>query len=85
MRLGSWNPDHSLIRIHPVLDSPRVPEHVVGFVVFHEMLHAMLGKEIHGQRELSHGPEFRRQERAHPDHSRAEAWIQRHLKSLLSF
>ena len=85
IRLGSWNEDHRLIRVHPVLDADEVPPHVINFVVFHEMLHAELGVEHTGERRRVHTREFRRREARHPDHARTEAWIGEHLDSLLSW
>ena len=85
IRLGSWNPETQLIRIHPALDRPEVPDYVVGFVVFHELLHAVMGSKIRQGRKVYHSKEFRHLEQAHPDHDRAELWIQRHLEGLLSF
>jgi hypothetical protein len=61
-----------------------VPEFYVAAVVFHEMLHqAVPAREAHGRR-IVHGPEFRRRERAYPDHERAKAWEEQHLTLLLS-
>jgi hypothetical protein len=85
IRLGSWSEQHRLIRIHPALDSSEVPDFVLGFVVFHEMLHAMLGFEERGARRSVHGAKFRELEVSHPDHDRAEEWIERMSDSLLSF
>ena len=85
IRLGSWTEKHRLIRIHPVLDSSEVPDYVIRFVVFHEVLHAMHGSEQIGSRQAFHGPEFRKLEKEHPDHDRAEDWIQNMSDDLLSF
>jgi hypothetical protein len=85
IRLGSWSEQHRLIRIHPALDSDKVPPFVLAFVVFHEMLHAMLGFEQRGSRRSVHGAKFRELEVSHPDHDRAEEWIEKMSDSLLSF
>jgi len=86
IRLGSWSSEHKLIRVHPALDSAAVPDWVIGFVVFHEMLHAELGVEDdpEGRRRV-HTAEFRAREQAHPDHSRAESWIREHIDHLLTW
>ena len=39
IKTGVYVQDARLIRIHPALDRPQVPEHYVAGVVFHEMLH----------------------------------------------
>lgn len=76
IRFGSYNHEHRLIRIHPLLDQEFVPQYIVRYIVFHEMLHAMLGVEEspNGRRRL-HPPRFRKMEQAYPDYERAAAWI----------
>lgn len=75
IRLGSYSADDHLIRVHPHLDQPYVPEYFVRYIVFHEMLHAHLGIEIGpGGRRRIHTREFNARERAYPDFARAVAW-----------
>lgn len=77
IRYGSYVQEDNLIRIHPLLDQEFVPECVVRYVVFHEMLHALLGVEEgpDGRRRV-HPPEFKRREAAYPDFARASAWCE---------
>ena len=75
-RLGSYAEDRNLIRIHPVLDNPEIPEYVVRNVVYHEMLHAALGiKTGEGGRRSIHHAEFRRREKEYVHYRAAEVWI----------
>jgi hypothetical protein len=84
VKTGVYVQDARIIRIHPTLDRPQVPDFYVAAVVFHEMLHqAVPAREVNGRR-IVHGPEFRRRERAYPDHARARAWEDRNLSLLLS-
>jgi hypothetical protein len=84
VKTGVYVQDARLIRIHPTLDRPEVPAFYVAAVVFHEMLHqAVPAREVSGRR-IVHGPEFRRRERAYPDHASAKAWEERNLALLLS-
>jgi hypothetical protein len=84
VKTGVYVQDARIIRIHPTLDRPAVPEFYVAAVVFHEMLHqAVPAREVNGRR-IVHGAEFRRRERAYPDHARARAWEERNLSLLLS-
>jgi hypothetical protein len=84
VKTGVYVHDARIIRIHPTLDRPQVPEFYVAAVVFHEMLHqAVPAREANGRR-VVHGAEFRRRERAYPDHARARAWEDRNLALLLS-
>ncbi|MEM7480740.1 MAG: hypothetical protein AAF481_06175 [Acidobacteriota bacterium] len=80
LRLGSYDADSHLIRIHPALDSRRVPRFVLATVIHHEMLHAVYPPISRpGRRRIIHGAEFRRRERAYPDFERTEAWLAKHL------
>ncbi|MEM9293190.1 MAG: hypothetical protein AAGD01_16025 [Acidobacteriota bacterium] len=83
LRLGSYNSDQELVRIHPVLDRPGVPRYVVASVVHHELLHAAMPVTLAGGRRRLHPPEFRRRERLFADHQRATDWLDRHLDDLL--
>jgi hypothetical protein len=84
VKTGVYVQDARIIRIHPTLDRPEVPEFYVAAVVFHEMLHqAVPAREANGRRVI-HGSDFRRRERAYPDYARAKAWEERNLKLLLS-
>jgi len=82
IRLGSYCTDKSLIRIHPVLDSPTVPAYVIEDVLYHEMLHHELGMVQSKGRVLSHHPLFKAKEKAFPHSARARDWIQKNLSWL---
>jgi hypothetical protein len=84
VKTGVYVQDARLIRIHPTLDRPEVPEFYVAAVVFHEMLHQAVPARELGARRIVHGPEFRRRERAYPDHALAKEWEERNLALLLS-
>lgn len=60
------------------LDSPRIPEYVLDFVMYHELLHKALGvgRRQDGRRRM-HGPEFRRLERRFQRYREAEEWLTR--------
>ncbi|HET6201309.1 MAG TPA: hypothetical protein VFI25_00755 [Planctomycetota bacterium] len=84
IKFGSYDPVGRVIRVHPALDRPFVPEGFVAYILFHEMLHAALppmrGRD--GHRRHHHG-EFRRRERAYPERARWEAWEKANLRRLL--
>lgn len=85
IQLGIYRYDQRLIRIHPVLDHPSVPDFVVAAVVFHEMLHAWFPPPAtDSPRRCLHGAEFRRAERRFDHHEMAERWIAAHLNQLLA-
>ena len=84
IRLGTFVADDQLIRIHPVLDRPWVPRFFVAYVLFHEMLHAVIPAPIEGGRQRFHSPEFRARERSYPDYQRSIAWEKANLRRLLA-
>jgi hypothetical protein len=84
LRLGSYVPDDNLVRLHPVLDAPQVPDWFVRYVLFHEHLHAALPpRPGRGERWIHHGAEFRRREQRYPDYRRALAWEHDNLPALV--
>jgi hypothetical protein len=84
LRLGSFDPEGRIVRIHPVLDQVAVPVWFVRYVVFHELLHAVLPpRPGRGSRWIHHGAEFRRRERAYADYERAIAWEKAHMRELI--
>ena len=83
IKTGVYVQDARLIRIHPALDRPQVPEHYVAAVVFHEMLHQVIPIVEKNGRRVVHGPEFRRRERQYPEYERAKRWEEENLSFLL--
>ena len=84
IRTGVYLHAARAIRIHPALDREDVPEFYVASVVFHEMLHQVVPPDERGGRRTIHGREFRRRERAFPDHARAAAWERENVHLLLA-
>jgi len=84
IRAGVYLHSARAIRIHPALDREEVPEFYVASVVFHEMLHQVVPPSERGGRRTIHGREFRRRERAWPDHARAAAWERENVHHLLA-
>jgi hypothetical protein len=84
IKLGSYREHDALVRVHPVLDQHWVPRFFVAYVVYHEMLHHVLGIGTRQGRRRMHTPEFRRRERAFAAHVEATAWERQHLARLLS-
>src|SRR5690606_9202221 len=77
IRFGSYSPKEHLIRIHPYLDQAFVPAFFVRYIVFHEMLHAVMGiEELPSGRRAIHPPAFKRREEQYPDFARAVRWLE---------
>jgi len=83
IRLGSYSFEDGVVRIHPVLDQRSVPPYVVVAVVYHELLHHVVGAEHKGGRRLVHTAAFRRREQRYIHHRRAERWERDNLDRLL--
>jgi hypothetical protein len=84
IRLGSYDQEGSVVRLHASLDQPAVPSWFVRYVLFHELLHAIHPpRKGAGARWIHHGREFRRREHAYPDYARALAWEEAHIKEVI--
>ena len=83
LRLGSFDVEAHVVRVHPVLDRPDVPDWFVRFVLMHEILHAVFPPRAENGRWIYHGREFRARERSYPDYERALRWEQRNLTLLI--
>ncbi len=83
IRLGSYDFEQKLVRIHPALDQPWVPGYFVEFVVYHELVHAVVGARVVAGRREVHTKEFRDLERLHPRYEDATEWERANLKRVL--
>jgi len=83
LRLGSYSFEDRVVRIHPTLDRDDVPPYVVVGVVYHELLHHVLGCQQQDGRRRIHTAEFKRREAAYVHHRRARIWERHHLDRLL--
>ena len=64
IRFGSYHEDRKLIRIHPRLDRKEVPRFFVDYIVYHELLHAVVPdrRRSDGKRSCHHR-EFKQREK----------------------
>ena len=74
---GRYRFTSNLLTISPRLDAADVPEWVLDFVVFHELLHKALGLTPKAGRQYAHTPEFRAAERSHPRYAEADEFLKR--------
>jgi len=72
--LGSYCPRSTTVRINPVLDNASVPSLFVDYIVYHEMLHAVVAIGEKRGRRVVHSREFRKKERAFRGYEEALAW-----------
>ncbi len=83
IKMGSFAVEDRIIRIHPVLDHPSVPEYFVAWIVFHEMLHGKHAVVRKGDRRCFHSKEFLAEERTFRDYERAAGWERANMDRLL--
>jgi hypothetical protein len=81
---GTIQEEDKVIRIHPLLDAPFVPTWFLEYVIYHEMLHAVVPEEEdeNGRRRI-HTKEFYRRERQFHCFQRARRWEDDNLDRFL--
>ncbi len=74
-RTGYYDAMTDRIAISVALDDESVPEYVLDFVLYHEMLHQAARLDILRGRGRVHDARFRGEERRHPRYAEAEAFL----------
>lgn len=77
--LGHFDPSHNSITISRFFDRPEVPEYVVSFIVFHEMLHARLMISSNFELRNQHSSEFKKEEKRFTWFRESNEWLKKHL------
>jgi hypothetical protein len=81
-RLGFYNEERNLLVISRIFDSYKVPEEVITFLVYHEMLHIALPiKRLNGRR-MIHAKKFKELEIQYPGYNWINQWIKMNLLKL---
>lgn len=73
--LGHYDHAHTTIVLSSWLDRPEVPQYVVEYVLYHEMLHMKHPVEHRRHRRAVHTPAFREDERRFEQLREAMAWL----------
>lgn len=72
---GQYHDNLRLIKIHRILDDPFIPEFFLKFILYHEMLHAVIPGHIDERgRFCIHGKAFKERERQFGQYAEAIAW-----------
>jgi len=74
-QLGCFDPALEQIIINCQLDGPAVPDYVVGYVLYHEMLHLKHPAKFARCRRESHSPQFRKEEKKYAHYKRAMKFL----------
>ena len=81
---ASIQEEDRVIRVHPLLDARFVPQWFMEYVLYHEMLHAVVPDEFdENGRRLVHTERFRQRERRFPFFMRARRWEAENLGRFL--
>lgn len=75
--LGHYDASHDAIVLSRVLDAPEVPEMVVEYVMYHEMLHAKHPAEHKGGRRSVHTKAFRAEEKEFAGYAEARGLLKK--------
>jgi hypothetical protein len=73
--LGRYDSTHHAIFISRLFDSAAVPEFVVEYVMYHEMLHLKHQTQVKDCRVVVHTPEFKKDERQFDRYEEARFWL----------
>ncbi|MEW5736614.1 MAG: hypothetical protein AB1921_17350 [Thermodesulfobacteriota bacterium] len=84
IRLGSFRYTDGSIRIHPLLQSPRIPEFFLAFIIYHEVLHAELAPQVKNGRKIVHHTVFRKRERAFRHYEQARTFEKKFVSEVLA-
>jgi predicted metal-dependent hydrolase len=76
-RLGHYDPAHNAIVVSRVFDHPAIPQHVVEYIVYHEMLHLRHPVKLRGSRRCVHSREFQADEKLFPQLAEAKKFLRR--------
>lgn len=74
-RLGHYDPAHNTIVISKVFDDRRVPQYVVEYILYHEMLHLKHPVKLRGSRRCVHSKEFLEEENLFPELADAKKFL----------
>jgi hypothetical protein len=75
VKMGHYDFVRDTMMMSVTLDAPDVPDYVVDYVMYHELLHKKLGKQMVNGRHYAHTSAFREAERAFPHYEEAQAFL----------
>ncbi len=79
--LGRYDPERDIVSISRVLDSRKIPEALLDFIVYHELLHKKHGVKLKGNRRRVHTPEFRKDEKKFRDYQKMKELMEKVAKT----
>ncbi len=77
-RFGHWDPHHNAVVISQILDDEGVPEFVLDYVLYHELLHIMHPTKMgSATKRIVHSAAFKCDERKFPRWQDGEMWLRK--------
>lgn len=73
--MGTYQARTNTVMISQTLDDAQVPEFVIDYVMYHELLHKVLGSRFSAGRRQVHFAEFRAADQRYPRYAEAEAFL----------
>lgn len=77
--LGHFDPSHGSITVSRIFDDAQVPEMVVCYILFHEMLHAKFATSSNFDLKNRHCRQFKEEEKRYLNYEPANEWLKRNL------
>ena len=77
VKMGHYDFLRDAVMLSVTLDAPDVPDYVVDYVMYHELLHKKLGRQVVNGRHYAHTPAFREAERAFSHYGEAQAFLKK--------
>jgi hypothetical protein len=81
-RLGFYDAKRNLLVVSRIFDQPSVPEQVLRYLLFHEMLHIFYPTIRREERRIIHSAEFKKTEHRFPGFIEIQKWIKKHVRKL---
>lgn len=80
--IGSYHESVKLVKIHRLLDTQQVPQYVIEYVIYHEMVHAACPPYVDARgKNCIHTKEFKELERKFEQFDEAQKWLSTHHKN----
>lgn len=77
--LGHHDGHLNRITVSRIMDSPKVPQYVLDYIMFHEILHFVIPIARQNGRRVVHPPKFRKAEKVYRHYQEALDWLDKHL------
>ncbi len=81
-RLGFYDKERNLLVISRIFDQRGVPENIIRYLVYHEMLHIKYPTIQKNGRRIIHSKQFRHTEKQFPQYDKIQDWLKSNLRKL---